>query len=227
MKELVKKQERVFEKFSDLLKYTGFILTFVSIIAYLIIVSVIIRGFTVNLGKEALLIFLILGAVDGILIGLSLRIQGITFAEEEVESKKILNELTKLKGESKDEKLRPLWQYHLTNILKDVFIKGLSIVVSLYFAIEVAYKGLQDMKYFWLAVANIFMFLGFGMMSLANSYKYYLNEINPLNQQKINKMKGVGKIEQTTSIKRDVIEGDNECNGTGSNQDASEDRNGS
>lgn len=184
-----KNEKAVYEVIKNVLTYTGIILTILSGIAYILIVSIMIYGFEAAYNKTALIGFLILGAITGVLINLSLRIQGIDFAKLTSEAKETMKELTDLKGKSKEVKLAPMWQMFLTTIIKDIIIKGGTIGLSLYFVIDVSYKGLQENKYFYLAWANLLLYLGLGLLSMNKSYDFYIENEIPLMKQKIMKLK--------------------------------------
>lgn len=179
----------VYEVIKAVLTYVGIILTVLSGIAYLLIVSIMVYGFEAAYNKTALIGFLILGAITGVLINLSLRIQGIDFAKLTSEAKNTMKELTDLKGKSKEVKLAPMWQMFLVTIIKDIIIKGGTIGLSLYFVIDISYKGLQESKYFYLAWANLLLYLGLGLLSMNKSYDFYIENQIPLMKQKIMKLK--------------------------------------
>lgn len=195
----VQKKE-LYERIKNYLTYTGTALAIISAIVYLILVYIIIYGFEVSYSKTQLLMFIILGSVVGILISVSMRMQGLDFAKLNPTAKRVLNELTRLKGVSDEVKLRPVWMMFLTTILKDVIIKGGTIGVTIYFTIDISYNGLGEEKYFWLALANIVLYFGLGLISMSKAYDYYLDSHIPYMEQKIKKLKkGIDKHEGTTS----------------------------
>ena len=71
----------IYAKVKTALTYTGFALAIISSISYLILVYILINGFEASYQREQLIGFLILGAVAGILINLSMRTQEL-FAKQ-------------------------------------------------------------------------------------------------------------------------------------------------
>ena len=196
------KKQDFYESIKNALVFTGTALTILAAIAYLVIVYILVFGFTVEVNSNQLIVFLALGALTGVLMNLSLRIQGIAFAKQLEESKEVMNEMTELLGKS-EEKLMPIWVMFLKTILVDIIVKGGSIGLTLYFSIEIVIQGMGDSKYFWLGIVNVLLYLGLGMLSLAKAYDYYIERHIPFMKQKIIRMKGAIVNEQVDSIKRD------------------------
>ncbi len=202
MHDYKKDKKEFYEKVKTALVYTGSILTVMSAIAYLVVVAILVYGFETKVDSNQLLVFLGLGAFTGVLMNLSMRIQGIDFAKELPDSKEVLEELTNLTGKSDKVKLYPIWVMFLKTILQDIFIKGGSIMVTLYFSIEIVINGLGDNKYFYLGIVNVLLYLGLGMLSLAKAYDYYIEKHIPYMQQRINRLKEGDKNELLKGDKR-------------------------
>lgn len=180
------------QKLKNILLFTGFILTGVAATAYLILLYIIIVGFETKIESNKLMIFLIIGSVAGIAITISMRMQGILFAKNEDKSKKVLNEYNALIGKDLETKLRPLWQFHLINALSDIFTKGITVFMTLYFSITIIVEGMGDFKYFGLGLINVIMYIGIGILALTKAYNFYLENEIPLLQQKIIRLKKKG-----------------------------------
>lgn len=194
------------ERFKETFTFTGFILAGVAGVAYLILLYIIIAGFEVSIGSTELLIFLALGAIDGVLISLSMRIQGLDFAKSEKTSKEVLEEYNELITEDKEKFLMPLWAYMIINTIKDIIFKGGTVMFTLYFSITIMIEGIGDFKYFWLGAVNVIMYLGFGFLSLAKSYDHYLEVQIPLIKQKINELKRKGDTNELLSANGGISE---------------------
>lgn len=171
------------KRFKNVILFIGFVLAGISAIAYLILLYIIITGFEIVIASHELLIFLILGAIAGLMISLSLRIQGISLAKNE--NNDLYERLHLLTGKDLETKLFPMWAFHLINIVKDILVKGVSMVVTLYFSITIIIKGLGDFKYFWLGIVNILLYFGFGFLALVKAYEHTLANEIPLVRQKI------------------------------------------
>lgn len=195
------------EKFKSGFIFTGFIVAGIAGIAYIILLVIIVLGFSVDIGKESLLIFLTLGALDGILITGALRLQGFDFAKSEKEVKKVLDEYNDLIAKDTKNTLRPLWWYVLFSTIKDIVFKGISIVLTLFFTITVMIEGVGDVKYIWLGIFNVLMFLGFGILSMVKAYDHYLNNEVILIKQKILKLKKEDKDELFKEVTGNCAEG--------------------
>ena len=181
-------KKEFYERIKNALTYTGVILAVVAAIAYLILVYVIIYGFSVDYSRDQLIGFIALGAVVGILMNIAMRIQGIDFAKLTPAAKKTLKELTDSIGKSDEVKMRPMWGMFTNSIIKDIVIKGGVIGLSLYYTIDISYSGLGEEKYFLLALANIVLYFGLGLISMSKAYDYYLESHIPFMQQKIKKL---------------------------------------
>lgn len=188
LKEVQENKKEFYEKIKNALTYTGVILAVVAAIAYLILVYVIIYGFSVEYSKDQLIGFIVLGAVVGILMNIAMRIQGIDFAKLTPVAKKTLKELTDSIGKSDEVKMRPMWVMFTNSIIKDIVIKGGVIGLTLYYTIDISYSGLGEEKYFLLAIANIVLYFGLGLISMSKAYDYYLESHIPFMQQKIKKL---------------------------------------
>lgn len=184
-------KKEFYERIKNALTYTGVILAAVAAIAYLILVYIIIYGFQVDYSKDQLIAFIALGAVIGLLINIAMRIQGIDFAKTTPTAKVVLKELTATLGQSDKVKIRPMWVMFLSTILKDIVIKGGAIGFTLYYTIDISYSGLGEEKYFYLAIANIILYFGLGLISMSKAYDYYLESHIPYMKQRVKKLKGV------------------------------------
>lgn len=184
----IKSKESSTEKIKNILSYTGLVLTITTGVAYLALVYILVEGFKVSVDSNKLLMFVILGAVAGLLMSMSMRTQGPALAKKLPTTQKILDEYATQLGQS-EKKLRPIGFYLISSAIKDIFTKGVTTVVSLYFSISFIVEGIGDPKYFWLGVINVLLFLGIGFMGLAKSYDYYIENHIPYLQQKIEKMK--------------------------------------
>lgn len=184
------------EKVKKILIFVGFVMAGISAIVYLTLVIVLVVGFEKHISKNELMIFLLLGIVAGLLINMSLRKQGRDFARNLPEVKELFIEINKLKGESKNIKLRPVWVYEAIDILRDILIKGASAFATLYFTISIIVDGLGDVIYILTAISNLTLFTGFGFVGLTNSYDKYLEREVPRIKQEISKLKELNLSER-------------------------------
>lgn len=168
------------KKLEQLLLYVGTAGAIVSSLAYIIIITVLVIGVEAEMDTAQLLIVSIIGGVAGLLIIGMLRSQGKMFAEKEPESERIMNLYYKAINKSKPKKkLRTIKSFIFWSTVKDVFSKGLTIGMTIYFSVTIFMKGNGDFSLIGLAISNIFMFLSFGVMAMRKSYMFYLNEHLP------------------------------------------------
>lgn len=202
----------------DILKYIGFAMAAITIVVYLVILYIIVFGFENSVSSDKLIFFLLLNNIAGILISIGLRIQGVDLAKNTKVAKDTIKEYSDLLVTDKSVKLRPLWVFHMVNIIKDIFTKGVITFFTLYFTITVIIYGLGDAKYFVLGFANIFMYVGFGLIALSKAYEHYIERQIPFLKQKINKM----KEEQNGNFKTDTGPDRQRRTGTSSNRSSQE-----
>jgi hypothetical protein len=163
-----------------ILLYAGFIGTAISATSYIIATFVMINGLSSNLTIENQVLFSALGAVVGILISSLLRSQGIIYAKQNEEVKAIEKSYETEKNKKKTYKqLHTITWYMLWAFIRDVFIKGLTIAVSLYFIIRIFVDGSGDYGLLWLAISNIFLFISFGLVGLSKMYEKYIDKHIP------------------------------------------------
>lgn len=216
-----KEQERI-EKpkitFQDFIRNVGYFFAGTSIVAYLAILYIVVFGFEAAVSNEKLAFFLLLGNLAGIMSSIGFRIQGVDNAKNTDEGKKVNKEYSDLLATDKNVKLRPLWVFHLINTLKDIFTKGLTTFVTLYFTITIIIDGLGDAKYFGLGIANIFMYVGFGLIALSKAYEHYIEREIPRLKQKIIRM----KEEQNGNVKTDTDSNRSGRDGAGGSRSTTE-----
>lgn len=184
----------MFEKrIKPILKYVGAIGATIMSIIYIIVVLVLIVGFKAQDITQTL-IFAIVNALVGLIIMEFLRIQGISFAKNLPENQEIIKKY--YNNKTKDKKLHSI-KYHLwTSVIKDIIVKGITIIISTTGIIYIVIKGSQDYTLLLLAIANLFMFICFGLLALNSSYEFYNNFHVPyMKNQLENKIKK-GDIEQ-------------------------------
>jgi hypothetical protein len=164
-----------------ILLFSGFIGASISGVAYLVATFVMIKGVSANLTLENQILFSILGAIIGILISTLLRSQGINYAKQNPEVKEIMRNYTTAKNNAivKDKKLHMIGWYMFWALIVDIFIKGFSVAISTFLIVYVFVKGSGDWSLLWLAVSNIGLFTGFGLVSLSMIYEKYIEHHLP------------------------------------------------
>ena len=169
------------EKLKSWLLYTGFAGASISAIAYLFITLVMVKGIQTDLDIQRQIVFAVIGAATGLVISFMLRSQGIAFASSEDTAKEAMESYYKALNKTKTAKqLHKISYYLLWWTIKDLFVKGVSIAISTYFVLFTFMEASNNWILLALAFSNIFMFAGFGLMSLSKAYDKYKDEHIPV-----------------------------------------------
>lgn len=161
--------------------YVGFIASGIFSIAYIIVIAIMIMGLETAPTIETFIGFLIANLVTGACISISMMIQGQDFAKDKEENKQILAEYVK----KKEVKLHSMTFYWILAIIKTIFTRLLMVAAMTYIVIDICWKGNNQYTYLLMAVFNILMFLGFGMLGLVSMYDKYNNRYIPFIRRKL------------------------------------------
>ena len=163
---------------------------------YLLAIIILVNGIENSLSQEKQLLYSLIGAVTGMIMIYLLREQGISLAEDELESKKIMSAYHKALNKTKRLKqLKTIGYYRVLWFIKDVFTKGLTVMASTMGIIYVFIEGNGDLGLILLATANLFLFTTFGIMGLSKAYDKYINEHLPAILERTQKL-----IDQVGSV---------------------------
>ena len=184
------------EKLINILLYTGIYAAFISAVAYLVITYVIVSGFESALDQQKQILFSALGALFGVMITGLLRSQGIEFAKQLPDCKETMTAYhTALNKTKTIKKLRTIKFYMVFHTIKDVFLKAGTIAASTFLILYIFMEGNGDYSLFLLAVSNICMFAGFGLIALAKTYNFYIEEHIPTIKEIIIKLDQAGSVQ--------------------------------
>ena len=185
-----KAEEGLSESIRKILLYAGFIGATISALAYIIITFVMIKGASTDLAIQNQILFSVMGAVVGILISFLLRSQGIIYAKQNPEAKKVMREYRTESNKTKTLKqLHTITWYVFWASVRDIFLKGITVAVSTWFILYIFIEGSGNWGLFGLAVSNILMFAGFGLVSLSVMYEKYLDSHIPTIIARIERLK--------------------------------------
>lgn len=184
------KKEALTDRVRKILNYTGWALTGVFAVVYLILLAIVIFGFSVNISFDAMLIIAIIGAVFTFAITSSLMYQGILFAKSNKEVNALLVNLSRLKALTRNKKKRPfeIGSYIATKTIINLLVKSSGIAVMTYCMINFTIMGVKDIMIMWLGVSNIMIAIGFGLISLVSSYDTYVEKYIPTIKVRINEL---------------------------------------
>lgn len=195
-------QRSFFEsKIRPVLLYTGSIVAGIMAIAYVFAVLVLIEGFAAT----ALLnttIFSVVTAFIGFCIMQMLKIQGQAFAENLPENQAVKQ--LYLARKDKTIKYRSLKYYWVTSVISDVLTRCLTLAATSIGVIYLVIEGSKNFNLLFLALVNLLMFAGFGLVSLVNAYDFYNESYVPFMQNKIREdqeQNETNKQNQSDSVK--------------------------
>ena len=177
-------------KVKNILLYTGSIGAIISAVAYIIITVVLVLGFETQMEMDKQILFSIIGAVDGLLITLMLRSQGIALAKNEDESKKVMAEYYQVVNKTKkSKKLHTITYYYIKDFIIDIFVKAGVIALTTSLMLYIFMDGSGDFGLIGLAISNILMFACFGIIALSKFYSLYLEQHIPVIKERIIRIK--------------------------------------
>ena len=181
------------KKILPVLNYVGIIGACIMVVAYIIAVFVLIRGFK----AEALLQTTIFGCVNaatGFVIMQFLKIQGVSFAKMLPDNEQIIKDYYQTK--TKDKKVHSIKFFWTTSVIKDIVVKCLTLAATTVGLIYIVIQGSNDYNLLFLAIVNLLMFVCFGFISLVNAYDFYNNNHVPYMKEQLAKVNE--KTEQDT-----------------------------
>jgi peptidoglycan biosynthesis protein MviN/MurJ (putative lipid II flippase) len=187
------KNKRLGKKLSDSIKdwllYVGFASAVISIMSYIAITVVMIRGFESDLELKNHFLFSLIGVGFGLVIMFTLRIQGIAFAKSEPESKTVMTTYYKAKNKHKKVKdLKDINHYLVVATIIDVLVKGSILIITTTFVMQIFKMGNGDKSLYGLMLSNILTFTGFGLMAIAKSYDHYIEQHIPVIEERTRKL---------------------------------------
>ena len=190
------RNKTTFERYiQPILMYIGSIGAGLMVIAYIVTVFVLIKGFEVHKLFETT-IFAIVNAIVGFIIMQFLKIQGQSFAEHLPENQKVLE--LYYNNKTKDKKSHNIKWYWWTSIIKDIVIKVSLLAITTIGMIYLVVKGSNDWNMLSLACVNLIMFICFGLLSLSRTYDFYNNQHIPYIKEKLKEINIVStkKVEE-------------------------------
>ena len=184
-----KKQEKS-ERIKDILLYVGTVSAIVAGVAYGGVTWTIINGFENALDRDKQLLFAAISAAFGIVISMLLRSQGVSLAKRLPASQTAMKDYYTALNKTKTlKKLRTIKYYMTINTIKDMITKALTIGITTYAIIYMFSEGNGDFALFTLALSNVCMFAGFGLVALSKTYDFYIEQHIPAIIERTKKIK--------------------------------------
>ena len=184
-----------------ILLYSGFIGAIISAVSYLVATIVMIKGVSSDLNMQNQILFSALGAIIGLLISFLLRSQGVSYAKQNPEIKDIMSHYIIEVNKSQSEKKAHLigW-YMFWATIRDIFIKGVSVGLSTFLIVYIFVEGSGNWALLWLAISNIGLFTGFGLVSLSKMYEIYIEKHIPSVISRTEKLREQTKLKEKEAI---------------------------
>lgn len=185
----VKSRGAMTDKMRKALTYTGWLLSGIFSVVYIIILCIMIFGFSVQISLQKTILMAVLGAVFTFAITMSMVYQGVLFAKDVDNNKEIMKEYYTLTNRRKKEKkIRTINLYMVKKIITTLFVKGGIAFISTFAVINLVINGIGDIMILWLGIANILVAIGLGFIGLVSSYDFYNEQHIPAIRVKIEKI---------------------------------------
>lgn len=220
-------KKNVFEdKIKPVLTYIGAIGAGILVVAYIIIVLVLIKGFKAEHLFQTT-IFGIVNAAMGFTIMQFLKIQGISFAQNLSENAQIIKDYNELRvRRAKRKKKHDMKYFWGTTVTKDILVKCGTLGATTAGLVYICIQGSNDFTLLLAALVNLLMFVCFGLLSLCKAYDFYNNEfVNYMKEyidesKEKNKSKVQGKNEELMALaQKECTQQGNATLGTNSGSD--------
>lgn len=168
------------KRIKSVLTYVGTAVAIIFGLVYVGILVILIIGFSAEIDPQQQWLFVGLGGAIGLVIDISLMSQGIALAKNDDECDGVMKAYYEAKNKNtKPKKLHTVTYFIVKHIITTLFSKVLGAVASIYLIVHFVIVGTQDMTLLLLGIANLLMFTGFGIMSLAKAYDYYIEQHIP------------------------------------------------
>ena len=184
-----------------ILLYSGFIGAIISAVSYLVATIVMIKGVSSDLNMQNQILFSALGAIIGLLISFLLRSQGVSYAKQNPEIKDIMSHyIIEVNKNQSEKKAHLIGWYMFWATIRDIFIKGVSVGLSTFLIVYIFVEGSGNWALLWLAISNIGLFTGFGLVSLSKMYENYIEKHIPSVISRTEKLREQTKLKEKEAI---------------------------
>lgn len=207
--EAKKQVRKLSQKVKDILAWVGYLLSAIGMIGYFVTILTLVLGVgeleLEIFGKDG--IFFIIGLAFGLFVRTGFYIQGISYAKQEHQN--ILKDYYEEKVQNEKETTRKSFEFKM---LIEVTIST-ALQVAMFFLSTIGFvylagfSGIRNPIYIGNAISNIFMFTGFGLLSLNSAYEKYVLYKIPVIKERLRKIREKG-------VKDEVIENAKDNNGS-------------
>lgn len=165
-------QKKNYDRLTKALNNIGVLVAAIAIICYFVFLFVYINGMHANFDLRRTLILTAITSGLGIMVSVSMRIQGIKWAEQLPENQAILDKFDKSKA-AKEKKYHGDLYYWLTRLPLLVFGKVGTCTLSVLGVIYYIMQGTQDWSLMLVGLGNVCLMVATSLWACAGSYSYY------------------------------------------------------
>lgn len=135
--------------------------------------------------------FGLIGAAVGLIIDIALTIQGVDLAKRDDFVEQVNREYyeQKTRGVKKEREYKTIGRYMITHTIFTISVKVSSVVGISLLAFKIVIEAANDPIILLLGISNLFMFIGFGLLSMGKSYSFYLEQHVPAIIEKTRRLK--------------------------------------
>lgn len=192
-------------KIKSALKWAGGIFAIIGSLFYLTLTVLLVVGFQTSMDTTQRWWFLVLSSITGILITMALTTQGAQLSASEEKNSKIISEYFALRFEIRQraEWTNSMWFYMSKTFITNIFTKVLSVAASLWLVLDIVGSG--EIILVVMALSNIIMYLGFGLVGLNKAYEFHNTNYMEFLKSKIKRLKlnaaSVGTSQENKNVK--------------------------
>ena len=179
-------QKKFYDTLTKTLNNIGVIVAIIAIVCYFVFLFIYINGMHADFDLRRTLILTAITAGLGIMVSVSMRMQGIKWAEQLPENKAILDKFDKSKA-AKEVKYHGNLYYWLTRLPLLIFGKVGTCILSVLGVVYYIMQGTKDWSLMLVGLGNVCLMVATSLWACAGSYNFY-------NKQTIKKIFSKEKI---------------------------------
>ena len=165
-------QKKFYDNLTKTLNNIGVIVAGIAIVCYFVFLFIYINGMHANFDLRRTLILTAITAGLGIMVSVSMRIQGVKWAEQLPENQDILKKFDKSKA-AKEKKYHGDLYYWLTRLPLLIFGKVGTCVLSVLGVIYYIMQGTKDWSLMLVGLGNVCLMVATSLWACAGAYNFY------------------------------------------------------
>lgn len=165
-------QKKFYDNLTKTLNNIGLCVAIIAVVCYFIFLFIFVKGMRVEFDLTRTLVLTVITAALGITVSVSMRSQGIKWAEQLPENKNILDKFDKSKA-AKEVKYHGNLYYWLTRLPLLIFGKVGSCILSVAGIIYYVMQGIQDWSVMLVGFGNVCLMTATSLWACAGAYGFY------------------------------------------------------